>query len=161
MGEPRQGDLPPGGGPGDRRDAPPDVRRRAAEEHLETLPSGTTWIWSDGSAEAGVTQGGGGAYIQTSIGEVVEVKVAAGQLCSSTRAELIALRAALQRMRDGEGRSPVIACPDSRAALVMLSQGAAAQTLPGSGHLESAHRHQLSTGNNPAVDPLPLRVRRK
>ena len=31
-------------GPGGRLDAPPDVRRRAAEEHLETLPSRATWI---------------------------------------------------------------------------------------------------------------------
>ena len=60
----------------------------------------------------------------------MEVKVAAGQLCSSTRAELIALRAALQRIKDEEERSPVIACSDSRAALEMLSQGAAAQTTP-------------------------------
>ena len=76
--------------PGGRLDTPPDVRRRAAEEHLETLPSRATWIWSDGSAEAGVTQGGGGAFIRKDAGEVVEVKVVAGQLCSSTRAELIA-----------------------------------------------------------------------
>ena len=115
-------------GPDGRRDAPPDVRKRAAEEHLETLPRDATWIWSDGSAEAGVSQGGGGACIMTQTGEVVEVKVAAGQLCSSTRAELFALRAALQRIQEDEERSPVIACSDSRAALDMLSQGAAAQT---------------------------------
>ena len=40
------------------RDMPDIVRRRAAEDHLATLPSGAVWVWSDGSAEGGVSAGG-------------------------------------------------------------------------------------------------------
>ncbi|KAF0302289.1 Ribonuclease HI [Amphibalanus amphitrite] len=87
-----------------------------------------TWIWSDGSADAGVRRGGGGAVIFTASGETLEVEVAAGDLCSSTRAELFALRAALERVRDEPSPAPLVACSDSRAALSLLSAGAAAQT---------------------------------
>ena len=115
-------------GPGGRRDAPAAVRREAALEHLATLPARATWIWSDGSADAGVRRGGGGAFISSASGEAVKVRVAAGELCSSTRAELLALRAALERVRDEPSLAPVVACTDSRAALSLLSGGAAAQT---------------------------------
>ena len=56
------------------------------------------------------------------------MEVAAGGLCSSTRAELFALRAALERVRDEPPPAPLVACSDSRAALSLLSAGAAAQT---------------------------------
>ena len=42
--------------------------------------------------------------------------MAAGQLCSSTRAELFAVRSALQRIEDGADTTPVIVFSDSRAA---------------------------------------------
>ena len=87
-------------------------------------------MWSNGFAEDRVAQGGVGAHITTRTGEVMEVKVAAGQLSSSTRAELFALRAALQRVDQDEDaeHSPVVVCCDSKAAPTMLNQKAAAQT---------------------------------
>ncbi|KAF0290622.1 Ribonuclease HI [Amphibalanus amphitrite] len=42
--------------------------------------------------------------------------------------ELFALRAALERVRDEPSPAPLVACSDSRAALSLLSAGAAAQT---------------------------------
>ena len=86
-------------GPGGERRAHPDVRRRAAEACLAALPTDATWVWSDGSAEDGVANGGGGATIAVASGETREVRVPAGALCSSTRAELFALRAALSELR--------------------------------------------------------------
>ena len=71
MDELRPGDLPPGGGPRWSSGRPTEVRKQAVEEHLETLPSRATWIGSNGSAEAGVTQRGGGVCIQTHLGELV------------------------------------------------------------------------------------------
>jgi ribonuclease HI len=99
------------------------------------LPQNAVWVWSDGSAEAGVTSGGGGATVCLPSGEVQDVCVPAGAHCSSTRAELVALRAALEMVTellplvepDGGEREPVVICSDSMAALTMLSGGAAAQ----------------------------------
>ncbi|KAF0287427.1 Sperm-associated antigen 6 [Amphibalanus amphitrite] len=115
-------------GPGGRRASSNETRREAARQHLAALPAQATWIWSDGSADAGVRRGGGGAVIFTASGETLEAEVAAGGLCSSTRAELFALRAALERVRDEPSPAPLVACSDSRAALSLLSAGAAAQT---------------------------------
>ena len=116
-----------------RRSAPDAVRRSAAEEHLAGLPSRATWIWSDGSAVAGTTQGGGGALIILPSGETREVRTAAGKLCSSTRAELCALKAALEAFHGLEGDPttlPLVVCTDSQAALALLAGGAAEQTSP-------------------------------
>ena len=55
-------------------------------------PTGSgVWIWSDGSAEGGVTARGGGALITLPSGEEREVRMPAGAVCSSTRAELVAI----------------------------------------------------------------------
>ena len=43
--------------------APPAVKRRAAELHLGALPQCATWIWTDGSADGGVENGGTGALV--------------------------------------------------------------------------------------------------
>ena len=119
-------------GPEARRSATETARRTAAEARLRELPEEAVWIWSDGSADAGVSNGGGGAIIYTPDGQHQEVRVPAGRLCSSTRAELVGLLAALEaaldltRCRD----LPVVACLDSKAALMLLAGGAAAQTSP-------------------------------
>ncbi|KAF0309739.1 Ribonuclease H [Amphibalanus amphitrite] len=118
-------------GPGGQRAAPAHIRRGAAEATLEHLPPRATWIWSDGSAEGGVSQGGGGATITFPSGETREVRVPAGQLCSSTRAELCALKAALNAIRDADADiadDPIVICTDSQAALRMLESGASSQT---------------------------------
>ena len=120
-------------GPEGRRDRPPDIRRRAAEDRLAELPSEATWIWSDGSASGGVMDGGGGATISFPSGDTREVRVAAGSLCSSTRAELFALRAALEELSRADTRAdslPVVVCTDSMAALALLRSGPAAQRAP-------------------------------
>ena len=121
-------------GPDGRRDRPPpDTRRKAAEDRLATLPAEATWVWSDGSASGGVLDGGGGAKIVFSDGDTREVRVAAGSLCSSTRAELFALRAALEELLSGVDHAashPIVVCTDSSAALALLRSGPAAQRTP-------------------------------
>ena len=77
--------------------------------------------------------GGGGATISFPSGDTREVRVAAGSLCSSTRAELFALRAALQELSRADTRAdslPVVVCTDSMAALALLRSGPAAQRAP-------------------------------
>ncbi|KAF0303168.1 RNA-directed DNA polymerase from mobile element jockey [Amphibalanus amphitrite] len=120
-------------GPGGRRDCHPDTRREAAESRLAELPAEATWLWSDGSAADGVLNGGGGATIISPNGDIREVRVAAGALCSSTRAELFALRAALEELLNMDGRDtslPTVVCTDSMAALALLRSGPAAQRTP-------------------------------
>ena len=73
------------------RTTPDDARRAAAEEHLASLPDGAIWIWCDGSAEGGVAAGGSGALIDPPSGDSVELRAAAGKVCSSTRAMLVAI----------------------------------------------------------------------
>ena len=103
-----------------------------AEERIRELPEDAVWIWSDGSADAGVANGGGGALLCAPAGENWEIRVPAGRLCSSTRAELIALLAALEAAAELPGCEglPVVACLDSKAALLLLAGGAAAKTSP-------------------------------
>ena len=112
------------------REASDDARRAAAEAHLATLPDQATWIWSDGSAEGGVASGGGGAIITLPSGEERTTRTPAGAVCSSTRAELVAMRTALeevQRLGDATSVTPLVLCTDSQAALATLATGAGAQ----------------------------------
>ena len=104
-----------------------------AEDRLAELPSEATWIWSDGSTSGGVMDGGGEATISFPSGHTREVRVAAGSLCSSTRAELFALRAALEELSRADTRAdslPVVVCTDSMAALARQRSGPAAQRAP-------------------------------
>ena len=82
-----------------QRAAHGDVCRAAAEGYLATPPAQVVWIWSDGSAEGGVTAGGGGVLIILPSGEEREVRTPAGAVFSSARAELVAIRAALEEVR--------------------------------------------------------------
>ncbi|KAF0288631.1 Myosin-IB [Amphibalanus amphitrite] len=57
-------------------------------------------------------------------GEEHELRAPAGRICSSTRAELVAIRGALEmllRLEGGLAESPVIVCADSQAALATLA----------------------------------------
>ena len=105
-------------------------RREAATGHLAALPQCATWVWTEGSAEAGVLNGGAGAYIERPDGEEHELRRAAGRICSSFRAEMIALLAALQFLLDNPAHTedPVVVCTDSQSALASLQGGPSAQT---------------------------------
>ena len=118
-------------GPSGARTASAQLRREAAEAHLQTLPSPAIWVWTDGSADDGVTNGGGGAIIFPPSGDPVEVRAPAGSLCSSTRAELIAIREATTHVTSldtVDTTLPINICLDSKAALATLEPGPAAQT---------------------------------
>ena len=107
--------------PDGRRDpSSPDLRRRTAEKRLANLPEEATWIWTDGSAEGGIREERGGPVIMLPDGDTREVRVRTSSLCSSTRADLFALKVALEELASIEDRDtsqPVVICTDSRAAL--------------------------------------------
>ena len=137
-----------------RRTDPPDKRREAAERALAALPEPDCTIWSDGSAAGGTTNGGGGAIaILHREGRTLECLAAAGASCSSTRAELVAVRAALRTVAGLPAESlgiirEIRLCTDSRACLQTLLRGPAAQAeaLPASiwttlTHLTDRHKN--------------------
>ena len=101
-----------------------DKRRKAVEDRLmDLLPAKVTWVWSDGPATGGFQEGEGGAPIAFPGGDIREVQVAAGYLCSSTRAEFFALRPALKELSSGEDRAasqPIVVGTESLAVMALL-----------------------------------------
>ena len=124
------GDVERGGHHGaDRAGHAGACRRREAKIHLQSLPQEAIWVWTDGSATEGVLDGGAGALIVWPDGEEQEISAPAGGLCSSYRAELVALREAVGHLRDKPTHTtlPIVVCTDSQAALSALRSGPAEQ----------------------------------
>ena len=100
--------------------------------HLAALPQCATWVWTDGSTTGGVLNGGTGVLIERPDGEIDEIRTPAGHLCSSFRAEMTALQAALRYLLENPAHEedPVVVCTDSQSALATLRGGPAAQSAP-------------------------------
>ena len=112
-----------------RRTDPPERRKEAALAALALVPEPDCTIWSDGSAKEGTTEGGGGAILELHReGRTIECLAPAGRVCSSTRAELVAMSEALTRLQELPPASRalikrVLLCSDSRSGLQLLSRG--------------------------------------
>ena len=119
-------------GPGLPLGAGAQKKKEVADNYLAALPQRATWVWTDGSAEGGVTNGGAGALIEFPDGETAELREATGRLCSSYRAEMVALRAALTHLREhpAHDEDSVVLCTDSQAALAKLRRGPPGQEAP-------------------------------
>ena len=116
-----------------RRTDPPDKRREAALQAIDLLPPADVTTRSDGSAREETTCGGAGALVQLHcLGREERVRAPAGAVCSSLRAELVAMREALTRItsipeaEQGRVRS-VRLLTDSRSDLQLLQRGPAGQ----------------------------------
>ncbi|KAF0293920.1 hypothetical protein FJT64_008318 [Amphibalanus amphitrite] len=107
------------------------MRRSAAEACLGALPQCATWAWTDGSATGGVTNGGAGVLIEHPDGTTEALREAAGKICSSYRAEMVALKTAVRHLLEHPPlEQDIIICSDSQASLATLRGGPAAQTSP-------------------------------
>ena len=112
-----------------RRTDPPERRKEAALAALALIPDPDCTIWSDGSAKDGTIQGGGGAILELHReGRTIECVVPAGRVCSSMRAELVAMTEALSSLQELPLPSSsliksVLLCTDSRSGLQLLSRG--------------------------------------
>jgi len=99
---------------------PPEARREAALATLAGLPAPGTDIWTDGAAEEGVHNGGAGVLLISESART-ELSLPAGRFTSSFRAEMLAIKAALDlcvtRQRDNTLVPPVRLCSDSLSAL--------------------------------------------
>ena len=106
---------------------PAEEKKRTTEKFIEeNVPRGIC-IWSDGSAIAGTENGGGGALIVDQEGNSRRISCAAGKICSSTRAELMAIHLGLEDVVNVEGLSnsdaTVNVLLDSKAAIQTLKRG--------------------------------------
>ena len=116
-----------------RRTDPPAERREAALRAIDLLPPADVTIWSDGSAREGTTCGGAGALVQLHcLGREERIRAPAGAVCSSLRAELTAIRAALMVVtalpeQDLEHVRAVRLLTDSKSGLQQLQRGPAGQ----------------------------------
>ncbi|KAF0314337.1 Potassium voltage-gated channel protein Shab [Amphibalanus amphitrite] len=90
------------------------TKREAALQHLASLTQCAIWAWTDGSASGGVLRGGAGALIIGADDSRSGLRIPAGTLCSSFRAEMVALQKTLEHIIENEsGTDPVIICTDS------------------------------------------------
>ena len=100
-----------------------------ALHHLAGLTQDAIWAWTDGSADGGVLRGGAGALIIGADDDRAELRRPAGTLCSSFRAEMVALQMTLDHILDQhrDTAEPVIICTDSMSAVAALREGPSAQ----------------------------------
>ncbi|XP_043212000.1 uncharacterized protein LOC122376264 [Amphibalanus amphitrite] len=104
------------------------TKREAALQHLASLTQCAIWAWTDGSASGGVLRGGAGALVIGADDSRTELRIPAGTLCSSFRAEMVALQKTLEHIIENEsGTDPVIICTDSMSAVAALREGPSAQ----------------------------------
>ena len=91
---------------------------------LNSLDKPEILVFSDGSVEEAVRNGGGAAVIERNQEKIV-VKKAAGMYCSSFHSELVAIQGALEVIASkGWSREKIYLCTDSLSALKYLERGA-------------------------------------
>ena len=101
----------------------------AAQNFLEKTRPNDIVCYTDGSAVEGTKNGGAGAVIQIPNREKIIITKACGTICSSYRAEMIAIEQALtaitkeiEKTPEGESRSLWI-ITDSQSSIVTIKQG--------------------------------------
>ena len=104
-------------------------------EAIALHPDRDCTIFSDGSAKAGTTCGGGGALIELHHeNRTIECTVPAGKVCSSLRAELAAMAEALRTVIQLPETSrahikSLLLCTDSLSGLQLLNRGPDSQQM--------------------------------
>ena len=109
------------------KEDPPEMQLRRARETIEELGERDYMIYTDGSAEGGVADGGAGVAVIGN-GEVIEEwAVPAGESCSSFAAEAVAMQEALDWLERSQEWRRAAVLTDSQALLVAL-EGCSTQT---------------------------------
>ena len=103
---------------------PPEVLKKLALETLSNLPANCIRIWTDGSASGGTHNAGSGVFIQQPNKENISIKVPAGSVASSYKAELIAITEALMWIQSNNLSSQtIIILTDSKSVLQKIQSG--------------------------------------
>jgi ribonuclease HI len=105
-------------------------RKEVAERTLAGLPAPDVCVFTDGSAAAGVRNGGAGGFIVRGQRLVKQLAAPAGRFCSSYRAEMVAIRSSLAFLLSRKLWIPgeeIRVCTDSQSALRRLAGGPSRQ----------------------------------
>lgn len=103
-------------------------KQQITSQTLASLPEAQLELWTDGSAESGMSNGGAGILMMNNItGDRQQISKPAGALVNSTVAELIAIDHALSAAKTAQINDAQIKeiriCLDSKAALQSIQKG--------------------------------------
>ena len=104
----------------------PELQKALTLEMIKSRYPKSTWthVFTDGSAENAVRNGGSGAYIRRSDGTTSSLSIPAGDLSSSYRAEVHALKAATELLIEEDcNQQNIVLLSDSLSALQSLTNG--------------------------------------
>ena len=104
----------------------PQLQKALTLEMIQNRYPNNTWtqIYTDGSAENAVRNGGSGVYIRRPDGTTTSLSTPAGDLSSNYRAELHALTAATEhQIGEGSSQQHIVLLTDSLSALQALASG--------------------------------------
>ena len=102
----------------------PELQKALTLEMIQSRYPKSTWthVFTDGSAENAVRNGGSGAYIRRPDGTTFSLSIPAGDLSSNYRAEVHALKAATELLTEGDcNQQNTVLLSDSLSALQSLT----------------------------------------
>ena len=104
----------------------PELQKALTLEMIQSSYPKSTWthVFTDGSAENAVRNGGNGAYIHRPDGTTSSLSIPAGDLSSNYRAEVHALKAATEHLIEEDcNQQNIVLLSDSLSALQSLTNG--------------------------------------
>ena len=104
----------------------PELQKALTLEMIQSRYPKSTWthVFTDGSAENAVRNGGSGAYIRCSDETTSSLSIPAGDLSSNCRAEVHALKAATELLIEEDcNQQNIVLLSDSLSALQSLTNG--------------------------------------
>ena len=102
-----------------------EAKRKATKEHMASLPQPAVEIYTDGSAQNGTKNGGSGAVIMDKTNnKEYEMCAPAGTYTCSYQAELIAIKIALQKVKELQEQNKILPLNSSNIHLFTDSKSA-------------------------------------
>ena len=135
-----------------QREQAPELQKALTLEMIQSRYPKSTWthVFTDGSAENAVRNGGSGAYIRHPDGTTSSLSIPAGDLSSNYRAEVHALKAATELLIEEDcNQQNIVLLSDSLSALQSLTNG------PTNFRTQQLHNslHTLSDNNRVVLQP--------
>ena len=126
----------------------PELQKALTLEMIQSHYPKSTWtyVFTDGSAENAVRNGGSGAYICRSDGTTSSLSIPAGELSPNYRAEVHALKAATELLIEEDcNQQNIVLLSDSLSALQSLTNG------PIDFHTQQLHNSLRTLSDNRVV----------
>ena len=134
-----------------------ELQKALTLEMMQSRYPKSTWshVFTDGSAENAVRNGGSGAYIRRSDGTTPSLSIPSGDLSSNYRAEVHALKAATELLIEEDcNQQNIVLLSNSLSALQSLTNG------PTDSRTQQLHNslHTLSDNNRVVLQWVPAHV---